>query len=513
MGSDEALPSASAPVCFRRGATCRLDPKPQPTKIPTLFFSRVLLLTAILLGSSLGLDRSVAQNDAAPESLDRPPVAAPTSKIQVGAIPVVLSTSQEIDNFTSGLIQGLLADGRPTGVGVFMVQDDHVMLQHNLGMVGPDTRFAADGLSDLLDTIAAMQLVERGKLATNADIGTALGEAAPRGVTVEQVLAHQAGNPALLARVIEKVSGMKLGDYIAKEIAAPLDMKATVSRDGRLETTMTDLSHLVVALANEGAFQNMRILQPATVDLMERTHFAPHPALPGWAYGFAELRRHGWRGLQRDGRTGAFAWRLVVVPEAKLGYLLIARGRTGAPFWRALDDGLLDKSLPPHAAAEAEPSIAAAAPDLAAARGVAGVYESALSGSFSLAVLKRGDRRLIAGAGSDGALILSGAENATLAPRPGGYWGTADGNLNAVPVGGRLLLTTGAYRPLALYKRPQTFAWLALLAALGAAAAFIYEKRRKLVRVFPSDSVLAVAATSIVFLLLCVLTWLLAPTA
>jgi hypothetical protein len=160
-----------------------------------------------------------------------------------------------------------------------------------------------------------------------------------------------------------------------------------------------------------------------------------------------------------------------------------------------------------------EPSIAAAAPDLAAARGVAGVYESALSGSFSLAVLKRGDRRLTARAGSDGALILSGAENATLAPRPGGYWGTADGNLNAVPLGGRLLLTTGAYRPLALYKRPQTFAWLALLAALGAAAAFIYEKRRKLVRVFPSDSVLAVAATSIVFLLLCVLTWLLAPTA
>ncbi|HMI96032.1 MAG TPA: serine hydrolase, partial [Micropepsaceae bacterium] len=371
--------------------------------------SRVALLAVLLLGSDFGLGRSVAQNDATPESLDRPPVAAPTSKIQVGAIPVVLSTSQEIDNFASGLMQGLLADGRAKGVAVFMVQDDHVMLQRNLGGIGPDTRFAADGLSGVFDTIAAMQSIERGRLAANADIGTALGEAAPRGITVEQVLTQQAGDPALLERVIEKTSGMRIDDYIAKEIAAPLGMTATVSRDGRLETTVTDLSHLAAALANDGAFQNARILQPATVELMERTHVVPHPALPGLVYGFAELRRNGWRGLQRDGRAGEFASRLVVVPEAKLAYVLVSRGRTDAPFWHTLDDGLLDKSLTPRAAGDAEPSAATAAPGLAAARAVAGVYEPARGGAFSLAVLKRGDRRLTVRAGSDGALILSGA--------------------------------------------------------------------------------------------------------
>jgi hypothetical protein len=76
-----------------------------------------------------------------------------------------------------------------------------------------------------------------------------------------------------------------------------------------------------------------------------------------------------------------------------------------------------------------------------------------------------------------------------------------------------LLLSTGAYRPLALYKRPQFYGWLALLAALGAPATFIYEKRRKLPLVFPSDSVLAVASASIVLLLLGVCTWLFAPLA
>lgn len=471
-------------------------------------FSRALLLAALCLVSSVGITRSLAQTDVPPESLDRPPVAAPTSKIAVGAIPVVLSESQEVDNFAAGLIQGLMADGRANGVAIFMVQEDHVMVQRNLGMVGPDTRFVAGGLSALFDTIAAMQLVERGKLTTGADIGTALGEATPRGMTVEQILTRQVGAPTLLEPVIEKISGMKIGDTIAKEIAGPLGMKTTAWRDGRLETTITDLSHLATALANDGAFENGRILQPASVDLMERSQVSLDRPPPGWTYGFAELRRNGWRGLQLDGRAGEFALRLVIVPEAKLGYVLLARGRTDAPFWRALDDGLFDKALPPRAATEAAPSTVPA-PDSAAANAVAGDYEPALGGAFSLVVLKRGDRL---GVRADNAtLILSGAENATLTPRPGGYWGTADGNLNAVSAGGRLLLSTGAYEPLALYKRPELYAWLALLAAFGAPAAFYYEKRRKLVRTFPSDTVLATASASIILLLLSVFVWLLAP--
>jgi hypothetical protein len=392
-----------------------------------------------------------------------------------------------------------------------MSQEDHVMVQRSLGAAGPDTRFAADGLSELFDAIAAMQSIERGKLMINADIGTILGEATPRAISVQQILTHEAGDSVLLEQGIEKISGMKIDEYIAKEIAGPLGMKATARRDGRLETTITDLSHLIVALANGGAFENGRILQPESVAAMQNTHAAVHPALPGWAYGFAELRRNGWRGLQLDGRAGEFSWRLVVVPEAKLGYVLIARGRTDAPFWRALDDGLFDKALPPRAAADAAPSTIPI-PDSAVANAVAGDYEPAQGEAFSLAVLKRGDR-LSVRASNDGTLILSGAENAALTPRPGGYWGTADGNLNAVSVDGRLLLSTGAYRPLALYKRAQVYAWLALLAAFGAPASFYYERRRHLVRVFPSDAVLAAASISVVLLFLSVFVWLFAPAA
>jgi hypothetical protein len=246
---------------------------------------------------------------------------------------------------------------------------------------------------------------------------------------------------------------------------------------------------------------------------MESTHAAVHPALPGWAYGFAELRRNGWRGLQREGRTDEFAFRLVVVPEAKLGYILLARGRTEAPFWRALDNGLFDKTLSPRAATEAAASSAKPAPDAAAAGEVAGEYEPVRDEALSLAELEQGGRRLTVRAGNDGALIMTGAENATLTPRPGGYWGTADGNLNAVSAGGQLLLSSGAYGPLGLYKQSELYAWLALLAALGAPASFFYERRRNLVKVFPSDAVVAAASASVVLLLLSVLIWLFAPTA
>ena len=291
-------------------------------------------------------------------------------------------------------------------------------------------------------------------------------------------------------------------------------MKATARRDGREEITITDLSHLATALANGGAFENGHILQPESVDRVGgHTRHKWYPALPGWAYGFAELRRNGWRGLQREGRTGEFALRLVIVPEAKLSYALIARGRTEAPFWRALDDGLLDKTLSPRATTETAASRVSAAPDAAAALEVAGEYEPAQGEDFSLAVLEWGGRRLTVRAGNDGALILTGAENATLTPRSGGYWGTANGNLNAVSAGGRLLLSSGAYRPLALYKRSELYAWLALLAALGAPASFFYERRRNLVNVFPSDAVVAAASASVVLLLLSVLVWLFAPTA
>ena len=492
-------PGSVAPVGLHRNET-----------LQTLVLLFRVTFLSVLLGLSVGLDRSFAQGDVAPELLDRPPVAAPTSKIQVDAIPVVLSEGQEADNYVAGLLRGLLAQGSAKGAAVVVVENDHVMMQRNIGTVAPNTRFPTGALSGAFDTIAAMQLIERGRLSADDDLGKALGETSSRGMTLAQILTRQAGELPLVASAVAKVTGTSADDDVVKEIAQPLAMSATGPREGQLETTLTDMSHLAIALVNSGAFQNGRILEPATVEQMESTHFTPHPALPGWAYGFAEIRRNGWRGLQQEGVAGSFASRLVIVPDAKLAYFIVTQGPTGASFWRALDDGLFDKLMAPRRVETTTGSTPA--PTEGDARAVAGVYEPARDMAASLAGLKLGGRISVRAA-DDGALILSGVENARLSPRPGGYWGTADGNLNGVARDGRLLLSTGPYRPLALYKRPGLYAWLAMLAALASAGAIYYERRKHPGNIFPSDSVLGLASASAALVLASVLAWLFAPVA
>ncbi|HEY4263802.1 MAG TPA: serine hydrolase domain-containing protein [Micropepsaceae bacterium] len=455
---------------------------------------------------------AVAQNDVAPDLRDRPPVAAPTSKIETGAIPIVLSESQEVDNFAAGLMQGLMAGSRVRGIALVVVKDDHVMLQRTAGAIAPDMRFKGGGLSDVFAAVAVMQQVERGRLTVTADISRALGESNPHGVTLEQVLTFQGGDSSLPVRAVEKASGTGWPDYFAKAIAQPLGMTATAVRGAELETNLTDMSHFAIALVNDGVFQNGRILMPASVESMQSTHYTSYPLLPGAAYGFTEMRRHAWRALQHDGAAGDFASRLVIVPEAKLGYFIVVQGAEGPEFWRALDNGLFDRLLPAQGHDVRATPAGAPAPTQADAEAMAGPYESIRTLATDAAPLKLGGR-FTARAGGSAELILTGSPSATLTPRPGGYWGSADGNLIAVPVMGNLMLSTGAYGRLALYKRPGLYLALALLALIAAGSLFIFERRGKQPRRLPMSPVLGLAGAGVIFALLSAVLWLLSPGA
>ena len=154
----------------------------------------------------------------------------------------------------------------------------------------------------------------------------------------------------------------------------------------------------------------------------------------------------------------------------------------------------------------------AAAPTPADARGVAGTYEPARDSFLSFVSFKSGNR-LFVGASADGSLRFTGAENAMLSPRPGGFWGGADGNLNAVARDGRLILSTGAYRALALYKRPLLYASLALLFALGVPGAMYFERRVPSACPFPRALVLGLTSASVLLVAASLLVWLFSPSA
>jgi hypothetical protein len=273
------------------------------------------------------------------------------------------------------------------------------------------------------------------------------------------------------------------------------------------------VGRLLVALLDGGAFEGGRILEPSTVDAIEQTQYSIHPALPGWGYGFAEMRRNGRRAFQRDGvwlDNPHIEARMVVVPEANLAYFVIVEGQGGSSFWRTLDDALFDRLLPRDAASTVGVP-QTPAPDLAQAKRVAGVYEASDEPLALAAPLKFKDRGLSVQASNDGSLMLSGAESAVLRPQPGGYWAVESGNLNAVASDGRLVVSTGLYRPLRLWKRPALYALLALVSAVGAAGAFAAERRgqrvaKPLARLAP-----ALAGAVAAFLAIALFVWHLSP--
>jgi hypothetical protein len=451
----------------------------------------------IVIMIGLGLGTAFAQTDVPTALKDRPPVAAPTSKIEVNPINVVRSLSEQVDDFGSGLIQGLMTGERVHGVAFVAVQENRVIVSKNFGCcIASDPRFGEGFTSDLLVSLAAMQLIERGKLSPEKD-------------RIGQMLTHEI-DPSPLRGTIEKASGQDLKTYLQQNILAPLEAE---SSGERLEMIPRVMGRLMIALLNGGAFDGGQILQSSTVDLMEQPHFSIHPALPGWTYGFAEMRRNGWRALQHDGQwqnSPQAQARFVIVPEAKLGYFVIIDGRAGAQFWHTLDDALFDRILPPRGVA-APDAPQTAPPDNRRASAIAGVYEASDEALSSIAALKIQGRRLNVDATNDGGIVLSGSERAVLAPRPGGYWGAPNGNLNAVESNGRLVLGSGIFRPLRPWKRPELYASFAVLFAIGMGGALYDERRRKCALNFPSDLVLALSAAAIGFLLLSALVWLLAP--
>jgi hypothetical protein len=112
----------------------------------------------------------------------------------------------------------------------------------------------------------------------------------------------------------------------------------------------------------------------------------------------------------------------------------------------------------------------------------------------------------------EGTLVLTGDEQATLAPKPGGYWQSADGAVAAVASGGKLWLTGAAYAPLPIYKRPLLYGVLALIAALATAALIWRQRQTNIVPPPTKNPALAGAGVTILLLFLSVVVWLFSPT-
>ena len=488
-------------VASTRRARARLWPIPQSAS-ERVSVSRFLFSILFIL---LGLTPVSAQTDVPDALKNRPPVAAPTSQIAVAPIEVVRSQSETISDFGGGLIQGLLSSRGLRNAALIAAQDGRVIVTRDFGST---TDFDDVLYSDLLAPLAVLQLVDRQHIKLDDRVSGIVANYAPMTETIGDSLVHPAERSALL-RITEAASGQNFRTYVTQNILSPLMSAGSTPSMSFTET----MGRLLVVLINGGAFEGTQVLTPETIGLLQRTEFSIHPALPGWTYGFAEMRRNGRRALQRDGvwtSMPRIEARMVVVPDARIAYFVLVEGEAGASFWRALDDALFDRILPEENSNIAQ-NPQTPAPDAAQARDLADRYEASSEPLALVAPLKSVGQSLVVRAADDGSLRLFGAENAMLMPRSGGYWATDDGNLNAVASNGRLVVGSAIYRPLSWWRRPAPYASLGVISAVGAAGAYTARRRAQRMSKLPHWLAPALTCAVAAFAAVALFVWHLSP--
>ena len=169
---------------------------------------------------------------------------------------------------------------------------------------------------------------------------------APVGTTYQ----YFSPNYQALALIIETVTGQTYGAYVAEHIFAPLRMTRSyasqveaqaagmaqghsklfgypLARDhpfrqyvlgaGYLVSTARDLSHLLVALGNDGVFEGVRILAPASVALMRLPVDEQGDTTTGLAWGSRRYHGATWEGA--SGADETFMSQMLLAPRMAAG--------------------------------------------------------------------------------------------------------------------------------------------------------------------------------------------------
>jgi CubicO group peptidase (beta-lactamase class C family) len=179
---------------------------------------------------------------------------------------------------------------------------------------------------------------------------------------------------ALAGYLVETVSGIPFEQYVAERILQPLGMErstfaqpipstlaaslavpyprdlepgpmiyTSIAPAGMLSTTAQDMARFLIAHLQGGRYGDARLLNEETVRLMHQRHFANHPEIPGWAYGFTERTENGQLVLDHGGAdpTG-YGSMAVLLPEQNLGFFAVTNTSFRDELLMELPEILLD---------------------------------------------------------------------------------------------------------------------------------------------------------------------------
>jgi CubicO group peptidase (beta-lactamase class C family) len=469
--------------------------------IQAMRFRAIALLCAAILITPIVLRGQKTPASALPASKQ---MTAPTTQTNATA-PTPKTpelTAGDVEVFLDGLIPAFLEHNDVAGGVVIIVKDGKALFGKGYGYADvktkkpvsvDETMFRPGSVSKLFTCTAVMQLVEQGKLDLDADVNRYINFEIPpafgQPVTLRRIMTHSAGfeewgkdlfvpsaadlepiadalrahlparifppatMPAysnyamtLAGYIVQRVSGEKFEDYIAKHIYAPLGMThasfvqplpaelqpfmssgyAVGSGQakpyefvngppaGSMAVSAGDIAHFMVAHLQDGKYGDAQILKPETARLMHSRAFGPSSDLNGMALAFFQENINGHTIIGHGGDTGWFHSHLHLILDANVGLFISVNsaGRGDVDVRSVLFRKFMDRYFP--AMPPLPPAMASAKDD---AQMVSGNYITSRRGETTLIKLSAIINELKFVAQPDGTIMAAGSRGANGEPR------------------------------------------------------------------------------------------------
>ncbi|MFO8236288.1 MAG: serine hydrolase domain-containing protein [Bacteroidales bacterium] len=212
-------------------------------------------------------------------------------------------------------------------------------------------------------------------------LGEILGEQMPHRVRPPGIFSSYSNHAtAIAASVVEEVSGMAFNEYVEANILEPLGMKNTTfrqpvpeniegnlskgynSEDGELKekyfeyvplypvggasSTGEDMAVFMLAFLHGGAYNGGRILDSATVSLMQSPAFQHSENVNPMCYGLMDMSYNNVKVLGHGGDTFWFHSLFAFIPEEQIGFFVSFNSQGGGGTYSMILEEFMDEYFP-----------------------------------------------------------------------------------------------------------------------------------------------------------------------